>query len=156
VTPSTLFYAGSTTKAFTAAIMSFLVDDDEKYPQIQWNTPINQLIRDDFVLENDYATNHTTIEDALSHRSGLPGHDCSLGGPGATVQSIVRSLRHLPINAEPRTKYQYCNAMFIVASHVIETVDLEAARDGLYVFRSRQREERERSSGAWVQVSLSY
>lgn len=120
--PSTLFYAGSTTKAFTAAIISFLVDDNEKYPQIQWDTPINQLIRDDFVLENDYATSHITIEDALSHRSGLPGHDNSLGGPGATVQSIVRSLRHLPMNAEPRTKYQYCNAMFITASHVIETV----------------------------------
>jgi CubicO group peptidase (beta-lactamase class C family) len=102
--------------------MAFLVDDNEKYPQIQWDTPINQLIRDDFVLENDYATNHITIEDALSHRSGLPGHDCSLGGPGATVKSVVQSLRHLPMSAEPRTKYQYCNAMFVVVSHVIETV----------------------------------
>ena len=26
------------------------------------------------------------------------------------------------MTAEPRTKYQYCNAMFVVASHVIETV----------------------------------
>jgi CubicO group peptidase (beta-lactamase class C family) len=101
--------------------MSFLVDDNEKYPQFQWDTPISQLIRDDFVLENDYSTNHTTIEDCLSHRSGLPGHDRALGGPGATVQSVVRSLRHLPMTAEPRTKYQYCNAMFAVATHVIET-----------------------------------
>ena len=122
MTPSTLFYAGSTTKAFTAAIMSFLVDDNDKYPQVQWDTPINQLLRDDFVLENVYATNHTTIEDALSHRSGLPRHDYSSGGAGATVQSVVRNLRYLPISAEPRTKYQYCNTMFVVASHVIETV----------------------------------
>lgn len=102
--------------------MSLLVDDNEKYPTVQWDTPINQLIRDDFVLENDYATNHITIEDALSHRSGLPSHDCSYGGPGVTVKDIVRSLRHLPLTAEPRTTYQYCNIMFIVASHVIETV----------------------------------
>jgi CubicO group peptidase (beta-lactamase class C family) len=122
VTPSTLFYAGSTTKAFTAAIMSFLVDDNEKYPHLQWDTPINTLIRDDFVLSDEYATTHITVEDALSHRSGLPGHDSSLGGPGATVKSIVRDLRHLPMSAEPRTKYQYSNAMFIVASHVIQTV----------------------------------
>ncbi len=74
--------------------MSFLVDDNEWFTQIQWDTPINQLIRDDFVLENDYATTHITIEDALSHRSGLPGldHPC-----GSTVLSITRSLRHLPI-----------------------------------------------------------
>lgn len=102
--------------------MAFLVDDNEKYAQIQWDTPINQLIRDDFVLQNDYATSHTTIEDALSHRSGLPAHDRALGGPSATVQSVVQSLRHLPMTAEPRTKYQYCNAMFTVAAHVIETV----------------------------------
>lgn len=102
--------------------MSFLVDDNEHYPHLQWNTPISSLIRDDFVLENDYATSHTTIEDALSHRSGLGGHDRAFGGPGATVRSIVRSLRHLPMTAEPRTKYQYCNAMYGVATHVIETV----------------------------------
>jgi CubicO group peptidase (beta-lactamase class C family) len=124
VTPSTLFYAGSTTKAFTTAIMTFLVDDNLKYPQVQWDTPIHQLLPDDFVLKNEYATTHITIEDVLSHRSGLPGHDCSLGsaGSGVTVQSIVRSLRYLPLTAEPRTTYQYCNIMYIVASHVIETL----------------------------------
>ncbi len=101
--------------------MSFLVDDNENHPLIQWNTPINQLIRDDFVLQDSYATTHTTIEDALSHRSGLPGHDRALGGPNATIQSVVRTLRHLPLTAEPRTRYQYCNAMYAVATHVIET-----------------------------------
>lgn len=102
--------------------MSFLVDDNENYPEVQWDTPIYQLIRDDFVLENDYATTHTTIEDALSHRTGLPGHDRSWGFPNGTVQSAIRNLRHLPMTAEPRTQYQYCNAMFVVASHIIETV----------------------------------
>ena len=102
--------------------MSFLVDDNEKYPHIQWDSPISQLIRDDFVLEDDYATTHITIEDALSHRSGLPGHDASLGGPGIGIQAIVRALRHLPMTAEPRTKYMYNNAMFIVTTHVIEKV----------------------------------
>jgi CubicO group peptidase (beta-lactamase class C family) len=106
VTPSTLYFTGSTTKAFTAAIISILVDDIEKYPSIQWDTPICQLIREDLVLENDYATTHTTIEDALSHRSGLPGHDRSYDGSKTSVTGIVRSLRHLPITTEPRTKYQ--------------------------------------------------
>jgi len=126
MTASTLFYAGSTTKAFTAAVMALLVEDNEKYPQVQWDTPICQLIRDDFVLQSEYATNHTTIEDALSHRSGLPRHDQAYGatssGHKASVRDIIQSMRHLPLTAEPRTKYQYCNLMFLVAAHVIETV----------------------------------
>jgi len=126
MTPSTLFYAGSTTKAFVAAVMSLLVYDNENYPQVQWNTLIHQLIPEDFVLENEYATTHTTIEDALSHRSGLPRHDQAYGatsfGDKATIQYIIQSMRHLPLTAEPRTKYQYCNLMFMVAAHIIETV----------------------------------
>lgn len=125
VTPSTLFYAGSTTKAFTSAIMATLVEDNENFPQVQWDTPVSSLIRDDFVLENEYTTTHTTIEDTLSHRTGLPRHDMAYGdrlGPDVAVRTMVRQLRHLPLTAEPRTKYQYCNLMFVVASHVIQTL----------------------------------
>ena len=90
--------------------MSLLVDDDEIYPEVRWNTPISSLIRDDFVLENDYATTHTTIEDALSHRTGMPGHDFSYAGHKdghkATPRDIVRSLRYLPMTAELRTTFQ--------------------------------------------------
>lgn len=102
--------------------MSLLVDDNKRYPEIQWDTPIHQLIRDDFVLENKHATHSTTIEDALSHRSGFAGHDRALGGPGCTVQSIVRNMRHLPMSSGPRTKYQYSNTMYVVATHIIQTV----------------------------------
>ena len=77
VTPSTLFYTGSTTKSFTAAAMSLLVDDTTNYSNIEWSTPISKLIRDDFVMEEEYATGHITIEDALSHRTGMPRHDAS-------------------------------------------------------------------------------
>jgi CubicO group peptidase (beta-lactamase class C family) len=105
--------------------MATLVEDNDNFPQVQWDTPVSQLIRDDFVLENEYATNHTTIEDTLSHRTGLPRHDMAYGdrlGPDVAVRTMVRQLRHLPLTAEPRTKYQYCNLMFVVASHVIQTL----------------------------------
>jgi CubicO group peptidase (beta-lactamase class C family) len=107
--------------------MSLLVDDNEKYPQVQWKTPISELIRDDFVLEDEYATSHITIEDALSHRTGMPRHDYSYGGfydgHKGTPRDLVRSLRYLPLTAEPRTRFQYCNMMFVVISHVIETLE---------------------------------
>jgi CubicO group peptidase (beta-lactamase class C family) len=126
VTPSTLFYGGSTTKAFTAAAMSLLVDDNANFSNVQWHTPIVRLIPNDFALSDEYATTHTTIEDALSHRSGLPRHDYSYGGnydgQKPSIKGSVRAMRHLPWTAEPRTKFQYCNQMYAVASHVIETL----------------------------------
>jgi CubicO group peptidase (beta-lactamase class C family) len=126
VDASTLFMVGSTTKAFTAAAMSFLVDDNDHYPDIQWDTPVSKIIRDDFVLEEDYFTTHVTIEDTLTHRAGMPRHDMSYGGHYnghyVTSKDVVRSLRYLPLTAELRTKAQYCNMMYVVASHIIETL----------------------------------
>lgn len=63
-----------------------------------------------------------TFEDALSHRTGMPRHDLSYGGPNFTIRDAVRSLRHLPLTAELRTKFQYCNLMYVVVSHAIETI----------------------------------
>jgi CubicO group peptidase (beta-lactamase class C family) len=38
------------------------------------------------------------------------------------VKDGVRSLRNLPLTAGLRTTFQYCNLMFVVASHVVETL----------------------------------
>jgi CubicO group peptidase (beta-lactamase class C family) len=129
VRPSTLFYTGSTTKSFTAAAASLLVDD-EKYPSIKWTTPLSQIIRDDFVLPDEYATAHVTLEDALSNRSGMSGHELTLGRPG-TVRDVVRNLRYLKINKEIRTTWQYCNALFIAVGHMIEVITGEWLGDFL-------------------------
>ncbi|KAJ0426903.1 beta-lactamase/transpeptidase-like protein [Aspergillus carlsbadensis] len=128
--PDTLFWTGSTTKSFTAAAASLLVDDTENYPNITWTTPLSDLIRDDFVLQDEYATRHITLEDALSHRTGLPGHMLTLGREG-TVRDVVRSLRHFPMDKEIRSAWQYCNAMFITVSHAIEVTTGEWLGDFL-------------------------
>ena len=78
------------------------------------------MIRDEFVLTNDYATLHTTLEDALSHRTGLPKHDYAYGFENETSASIVRRMRYLPMTAEPRTKWQYCNVMYTAVSRCLE------------------------------------
>ena len=120
--PDTLYYTGSTTKSFTAAAVSLLIDDSagSKTP-LQWNTPIASIIPDDFVLLDNYATNHLTLEDALSHRTGMPRHDGTLFF-SHSPRDVVRNLRFLPLSAEPRTTFQYCNIMFVTIAHVIETI----------------------------------
>jgi CubicO group peptidase (beta-lactamase class C family) len=122
VTEHTHFAVGSTTKAFAAAGVSFLVDNNEEYPHIQWDTPVHSIIPDDFVLQDDWYTTHVTIEDALSHRSGLPRHDFTWAFNTASLRDAVRNLRHLPLTEPIRTKFQYCNLMFITMGHLIESV----------------------------------
>lgn len=59
------------TKAFTATAVSLLVDDDKQFPDVKWTTLVAKLIGDDFVL-SDNRTDQITVEDILSHRTGLP------------------------------------------------------------------------------------
>ncbi|KAL9601803.1 MAG: hypothetical protein Q9219_002293 [cf. Caloplaca sp. 3 TL-2023] len=140
VTPSTLFYTGSTTKAFTAAALALLIDDSANSTSpLTWRTPISSLIREDFVLSDEYTTLHATLEDAASHRTGMPGHDASygstsIGGPSLGLRDIVRGLRNLPLTAEIRTRFQYCNMMYITLSHVLETLASSWLGD---IFRTR-------------------
>ena len=58
-------------KSFVAAAISLLVDDMD-FPDVKWTTPVSQLLRDDFVLSDSRYTEEVTIEDMLSHRSGMP------------------------------------------------------------------------------------
>ncbi|OCL11461.1 beta-lactamase family protein, partial [Glonium stellatum] len=135
VTADTLFDCASISKSLTAAAVSLLVDDNEKYPDVQWNTPVSRLLREDFVLEDAYSTQNVTIEDILSHRSGMPRHDESYFGVHAAVpdnpKSITRNLRNLPLTRPLRTEYQYCNMMYTVASYMVETLSGEPFADFL-------------------------
>ena len=58
-------------KAFVSSAVSLLVDDDA-LPDVKWTKPVSKLIRDDFVLSDGHYTDNVTVEDILSHRSGLP------------------------------------------------------------------------------------
>ncbi|UKZ76461.1 hypothetical protein TrVFT333_004165 [Trichoderma virens FT-333] len=126
-TPETLWYGGSTTKAHVAAALSALIHSRNYSAFSQgWSTPISSIIRDDFVLQDEWATNHITLDDAVSHRTGMARHDVSsvkeIDGRPATPRDIVRNLRNLPLTAEPRVEILYCNLMYVTLSYVIETV----------------------------------
>lgn len=105
VTPKTLFQAGSTTKSFTSAMAAHLVESPD-FPKVAWDTPLADLIPDDFVLDQSsaegmWATKHVTIEDALSHRTGMSRHDLIWINGDPTTGEIVRSLRHVRRSVQP-------------------------------------------------------
>lgn len=73
VTGDTVFDIASSSKSMTAAAVALLVTDDEKYPNVKWDTPVSELLPEDFVMAKEEYTKGITVEDILSHRTGLPG-----------------------------------------------------------------------------------
>jgi CubicO group peptidase (beta-lactamase class C family) len=131
-TSETLFDVASTSKSFTAAAVALLVEDPT-YPAVQWTTPVSQLLPDDFILSDPTYTAQVTVEDILSHRTGLPAHEQSFLGAQSphhdTARSVTRNLRNLPLTKPIRSEYMYSNMLFTVATHLVESVSGEAYAD---------------------------
>lgn len=109
------------TKSNTAAALSIIVDDTANSSSpIKWDTAISKLLPE-FILADQWATDHITIKDALSHQTGYPRHD--LSGPyHNNTEEMIRRFRDLPMSAEPRAKWQYNNMMFGTMGYLIERV----------------------------------
>lgn len=127
-TADTLWYGCSTTKAQAAALLSHLINSENYssvFPQ-DWETPMAYIIRDDFVMQDEWATAHITLNDVVSHRSGLGRHDYGLqrirDGKQLRPRDVTRNLRNLAMKTEPRVQWSYCNYMYIALGHVVETV----------------------------------
>jgi CubicO group peptidase (beta-lactamase class C family) len=118
VTEDTLFAIGSVTKAFTATTVGALVDEG----LLEWNRPLRDYVPD-VRLHDPFVSDHLTVVDLLSHRSGLPRHDLTwIGQPDRSRVDIVRSLRFLPLSRDLRQEFQYCNLGYLVAGHVVEAL----------------------------------
>ena len=86
-----------------------------------WLVPLAAVMREDFVLLDEYTTNHANIEDNFPHRTGMPRHDFSYGGANVTVRDVIRNLRNLLMTAEIRSRFHNCNMMYIAISHFIRS-----------------------------------
>ncbi|KAJ5405865.1 beta-lactamase/transpeptidase-like protein [Penicillium sp. CMV-2018d] len=93
-----------------------MVDGDHTWAEVR--TPLwpGQLLPGDFALPDKRVGDQITVEDALSHRTGLPSHDHA--SSRTSVRENVRQLTHLPLTAKLRTRYQYCNLipLFLAAT----------------------------------------
>ena len=110
VTAATLFPIASCTKAFTAMIAGMLVDAGK----LDWDRPVREYLPS-FKLWDAFATEHMTMRDLLTHRSGLPGHDMLWYGSNFSRQEIFNRLRYLEPSRDFRSTFQYQNLMYVVA-----------------------------------------
>ena len=120
VDEQTLFAIGSTTKAFTTALLAMLVDEGK----LGWDTRVADVLPG-FRLYDPFASNEMTVRDLLVHRSGLgPGAGDLLFYPPSTLtrSEIVHQLRYIKPVTGFRSGYAYDNLLYIAAGQVIEAV----------------------------------
>jgi CubicO group peptidase (beta-lactamase class C family) len=119
VTPNSIFFTASLSKAFTAAAIGLLVDDGK----LDWNDPVRKHMPE-FNTPNPFVTANMTVTDLLSHRSGWITFDGDLLWYGTDLDQAEILRRH---SAEPftlgfRTEFGYSNIMYIAAAQLIERV----------------------------------
>jgi CubicO group peptidase (beta-lactamase class C family) len=113
----TLFAIGSCTKAFTAAALGLLVDDDK----LKWDDPVSKYLPD-FQLNDSYVTREITVRDLLSHRSGLDRHELVWYGAPIGREEVLRRMRHAKPSWSFRSKFGYQNVMFLAAGQIVPAI----------------------------------
>lgn len=117
-TENTTYVIGSLTKGITAALLGQLVDADA----VSWSTQLHTLVP--YTRDADDPAANITLEDLLSHRSGLPGYNAywlqSGNTPVLPRREAVRILSAVPAAAPVRTAFVYNNLAYEVAGQVLE------------------------------------
>lgn len=121
VDDKTLFRIASTTKAITAASLAMLVDDGK----LAWDDKVVDHIPE-FQLYDPWITDHFTVTDLLTHRSGLAPFTGDLmlwPKPNSfTRKDILHGLRYFKPSREFRTSYDYDNLLYIIAGELVPAV----------------------------------
>ena len=89
MTQDTRFAMASVTKSFTAMSVALLVDEGK----LEWDKPVREYMPE-FILDDAYVTQHLTVRDMLSHRTGLPRHDLSAWRLDLPRAEYIKKMKH--------------------------------------------------------------
>lgn len=118
VTANTLFGIGSSTKAFTAALLGVL----QKEGKLSLDGNVVSYLPQ-FRFFNDNMNNQITIRDLMAHRTGLTRYDFSWRVFNTNNRdSMINRIRYMEPNAGLREKWQYNNFMYLVQAVVAEKI----------------------------------
>ncbi len=117
MTQSTRFPIASITKSFTAMSVALLVDEGK----LAWDQPVREYMPE-FILEDSYVTQHVSVRDMLSHRTGLPSHGLSAHRLNISKADFIKRMKHLKFSATFREKFQYNNLMYYAVAYLVEKV----------------------------------
>ncbi|NRF40669.1 serine hydrolase [Pedobacter foliorum] len=116
VTPNTLFAIGSSTKAFTSALLGILQKEGKLSLDGNAVSYLPQLR-----FFNDNMNNQIIVRDMMTHRTGLSRYDLSWYVFNTSNRdSIISRVRYMEPNAGLREKWQYNNYMFLAQGMIAE------------------------------------
>lgn len=122
VDENTLFAIGSCSKAFGSAAVAALVADGK----VGWDDRLRDHLPD-LQLWDPWVTEHVTVRDMLSHRTGTSLDVEANGMPTIQrPQEWVSRLRYSTPTAGFRERYVYSNAMYVASALMVEQL---TARD---------------------------
>ncbi|KAJ7209185.1 beta-lactamase/transpeptidase-like protein [Mycena pura] len=125
VTPDTLFAVASNSKLFLSMSVGLLIKNDSlaaaRGEPLRWDTKIKTVLPE-WGLMDESMQNGVTIQDMLSHRTGMPRHDYSGSPRKGGVAEMISTMRYLRPSAEHREQYQYNNLMYETLSHLPPTL----------------------------------
>lgn len=113
----TLFAIGSSSKAFTAAILATLVDEGK----VKWDDPVIKYLPE-FQMYDPYVTRELTVRDLLTHRSGLERGDLLWYGTDLSREEILRRTQYLKPTWSLRSTFGYQNLMYLAAGQLAARV----------------------------------
>lgn len=119
VDENTLFGLGSISKTFTTAVVARLVDQG----RLNWDDRVIDYLPS-FRLADPWVTEHLTVRDILTHRSGLDqlSNDLAWSLHDISRKEYVARLRYVPFSGRFRDSYTYSNGLMDTLGEVIGVV----------------------------------
>ncbi|PFH49059.1 hypothetical protein AMATHDRAFT_63996 [Amanita thiersii Skay4041] len=115
ITPDTIFGIGSNSKLFVSFSVGLLVSNEtlakERGKALDWNTKAKDVLPG-WGLMDETASKSASIQDMLTHRTGMPRHENSIAVKPGGKAEMIAMLRYLRPSAEFRQTFQYNNVMY--------------------------------------------
>jgi len=126
-TENTLFAIGSSTKAFTSAVLGKLRGDDK----IDFNKSPREYLPE-LKFFNDDMNNNIIIKDLMSHRTGLPRHDYSwYPTPSDDMGELLKRVEFQEPFTGIRQQWYYNNFMFMTQGLIAERLTGKTWKDNV-------------------------
>ena len=127
VDPDTVFPIGSTSKAFTAALVAMQVDEGK----LAWTDRVVDHLPG-FEMHDPWVTREFQVGDLMAQHSGMPAY----AGDGMAILGfpadyIVSKLKLLEPVTSFRTEFAYVNNLFLVAANLARSTSGQSWADGL-------------------------
>lgn len=124
---NTLFAIGSSTKAFTSAILGQLRTEDKLSFD---DSPIKYI--PELKFYNDNLNNNVIIKDLMRHSTGLPRHDISWYlFPSADKDSLIQRIEFQEPFTGLRQEWHYNNFMFLAQGVIAEKITGKSWEDNI-------------------------